>query len=357
MKVANEIPTAVINAQFFEKVASGSPDAMHKLGEASTDYTRLTLREEGLCRKILPPQTITVADLDKQLDTDKPVKLVDKEVNQPLSATVPFGTLPRNFYMRGNRYRVDFARLVTRNYVADVRQLETYDYDIRNTFKENAIKDMCYAEDIPFFTTIDAILDPTAPLSSGTAWGSGGSAAMVSPMTGKVQKYDFRYASDNPLGATNGFTRENFVESFKILQTGFTPSGYHTTSGRKGPKDDQVPIRLKTEICLMNINTALELAKFNHDELGGPGAEDKLKSGITEDTWMGRKFIFTSKDDLVLDGEMYMFAAPEFLGKLYELDAPTMFVDKHAFLLEFFVYSCVGSSIGNPFALGKVKFF
>jgi hypothetical protein len=107
----------------------------------------------------------------------------------------------------------------------------------------------------------------------------------------------------------------------------------------------------------MNINTALELAKFNHDEFGGPGAEDKLKSGITEDTWMGRKFIFTSKDDIVLDGEMYMFAAPEFLGKFYELDAPTMFVDKHAFLLEFFVYSCVGSSFGNPFAMAKAKFF
>ena len=110
----------------------------------------------------------TVADLDKQLDTDKPVKLVDKEVNQPLSATVPFGTLPRNFYMRSNRYRVDFARLVTRNFVADVRQLETYDYDIRNTFKENAIKDMCYAEDIPFWSTVDAIVTPASPATGGT---------------------------------------------------------------------------------------------------------------------------------------------------------------------------------------------
>ena len=356
MKVANQIPTAVINAQFFEKVASGSPDSMHKLGEAATDYTRLTLREEGLCRKVLPPQTITVADLDKQLDTDKPVKLVDKEVNQPLSATVPFGTLPRNFYMRGSRYRVDFARLVTRNYVADVRQLETYDYDIRNTFKENAIKDMCYAEDIPFFTTIDQIVTPVTPSTGGT-WAAQTGGSNVSGMTGKAQYYDFRYAHRNPLGSTLGFTRENFVESFKILQTGFTPSGYHTTAGRKGPKDDQVPIRLKTEVCLMNINTALEFCKFDHDAFGGPGAEDKLKSGITEDTWMGRKFIFTSKDDIVLDGEMYMFAAPEFIGKFYELDAPTMFVDKHAFLLEFFVYSCVGSSIGNPFSLAKVKFF
>lgn len=356
MKVANEIPASAINAQFFEKIASGSPESMHKLGEAATDYTRLTLREEVLVRKVLPPQTITVADLDKQLDTDKPVKLVDKEVNQPLSATVPFGTLPRNFYMRGSRYRVDFARLVTRNYVADVSQLETYDYDIRNTFKENAIKDMGYAEDIPFWTTVDQIIEPETASTGGT-WASPTGGVNTSPMTGKAQKYDFTAAHRNPLGASNGFTRENFIESFKILQTGFTPSGYHTAAGRKGPKDDQVPIRLKTEVCVMNINTALEFAKWNHDEFGGPGAEDKLKSGITEDTWMGRKFIFTSKDDIIADGEMYMFAAPEFLGKFYELNAPTMFVDKHAYLIEFFIYSCVGCSIGNPFALAKAKFF
>lgn len=357
MKVSQEIPAHVINAQFFEKVAAGNPEAMHKLGEAATDYTRLTLREEGLSRKILPPQTITVADLDKQIDTDKPVKLVDKEVNQPLSASVPFGTLPRNFYMRGRRYRVDFARLVTRNYVADVRQLETYDYDIRNTFKENAIKDMCYAEDIPFFTTIDDIVTPTAPASGGTTWAGGGEAAQVSPATGKVQMYDYTHAGRNPLGNADGFTRENFIESFKIMSKGFTPSGFHTTAGRKGPKDDQHPIRLHADLCVMNINTALEFAKWQHDEFGGPGAEDLLKSGVTRAEWMGRKFIFTTKDDLVLDGEMYLFAAPEFLGKFYELDAPTMFVDKHAFLIEFFVYSCVGSSIGNPFGLAKTKFF
>lgn len=349
MKVTSEVPSHVVNAQFFEKLASGRPEDMQKLGEAGTDYTRLTLREEGIVRRVQPPETITVADCDKQLDTDKPVKLVDKEVNQPLSASIPFGTLPRNFYMRGRRYRVDFARLVTRNYVADVRQLETYDYDIRNTFKENAIKDMAHAEDVPWFATVDAIVEPTSPPSSGSWATVVSNGSMASPLTGKIQKYDFTHASRNPLGAAPGFTRESFIESFKIMSKGFTPNGFGN--------DDQTPIRLHATTCVMNINTALEFAKFDHDEFGGPGAEDLLKQGITEATWMGRKFIFTIKDDLILDGEMYMFAAPEFLGKFYELDAPTMFVDKHAFLIEFFVYSCVGSSIGNPFAVAKAKFF
>jgi hypothetical protein len=354
MKVASEIPASVANSQFFQKVASNDPNEMQKLGEAVTDFTRVTLRDEGLLRQIIPPESITVADTDKQLDTDKPVKIIEKEVNQPLSASIPFGTLPRNFYMRGKKYRCDFARLTSRNYVADIRQLETYGYDIRNTFKENAIKDMCYAEDIPLFATLNAIVEPTSPAAAGT-WAAAGQASMVSPLTGKVQKFDFSHASRNPLDEATGFTRSSFVESFKILTTGYTPSGFVADGG--GPADDQTPIRNHVETCLMNVNTALEFAKFQHDEFGGPGAQDLLKSGVTSAEWFGRKFIFTLKDDIVEDGVMWMFAAPEFLGKFYELDAPTMFVDKHAFLIEFFVYSCVGSAIGNPFGVAKVKYF
>ena len=76
----------------------------------------------------------------KATATDKPVKILDKEVSQPLSVTVPFGTLPPNQYIRGARYRVDFARLLTRNYTKDVAELGQYDYDIRQVFKDNAIR-------------------------------------------------------------------------------------------------------------------------------------------------------------------------------------------------------------------------
>jgi hypothetical protein len=329
--------------------AKNDPQERMKLAEASTDFTRITIREEGLLRRWHPPTPLTVAECDTQLDTDRPVKIVEKEVLQPLSMSVPFGTLPRNFYMVGDKYRVDFARLVTRNYVADVMTLETHNKDLKTFYKENAILDMTLAEDIPWFDSVDSIVTPASPPTSGNwATNSATGGAMASPLTGKVQYYDFTHVSRNPLATSAGFTRETFVESFKILSTSFTPGG---------PGDDCVPIRHTTERCLMNVNTALELVKLDHDAFGGPGAEDMLKSGMTETTWMGKKFIFTIKDDIVKDGEMYMSAAPEFVGKFYELEEPTMFVDVRAFMIEFFIYSCVGMSIGNPFSQAKVKFF
>jgi hypothetical protein len=347
MNANTKLSKGAFNSLFFQKSASQDPMERQKIASAITDITRLTLRDEGIVRKVLPPESITIADCHPQLDSDMPVKFVDKEVVQPLSATIPLGTLPRNYYMRGKRYRVDFARIATRSYNGDVRQLETYGRDMKEVFKENAIMDMSYIEDSPFMGTINDIVTPTSLPSSG-AW-STAKANMVSPLTGKVQYYDYTHASRNPLGAATGFTRESFLESFKILQTGFTPNGFGN--------DDQVPIRLKTHTCLMNVNTAIEFAKLDHDAFGGPGAEDMLKSGVTETTWNGHKFIYTMKDDIVLDGEMYMFADPGYLGKFYELDAPTMFYEQRAFMIEFFIYAMIGMSIGNPFGAAKVKFF
>ena len=235
------IPAKLINDKFMEKIASND---LNKAAEVATDFTRLTLREEGLLRKILPPQTITAAELDKQLDTDEPVKIIDKEVSQPLSMSVGFATLPKNRIMKGDRYRVDFARILSPSYFQDVRRLEQYDYDIRNVFKENAIKDHMTAEDVPFFAAVDAIV--------------GGTGNAASSVTGKVQYYDFS-TSNNPLGSAVNFDRNSIVEATKILSKGYTP-------GPNALGKDSTPIRLNTDLIVMNANTGREYLKLQSQQ-------------------------------------------------------------------------------------------
>jgi hypothetical protein len=338
----NNIPTKLINDKFFEKVAAGE---LEKAAEVATDYTRVTLREEGLLRKVLPPQTITSADLDKQIDTDEPVKIIDKEVAQPLSVSVGFATLPKNRIMKGDRYRVDFARIVSPNYLQDIRRLEQYDYDIRNVFKENAVKDHMTAEDVTFFNQVDAIVTPTSVPSGETYTPS----SLVSPVTGKVQYFDFTNKARNPLSTNTGFTRDAVVEATKILRKGFTP-------GSDALGANETPIRLNVDLIVMNANTMAEYLKFQHTNIGDLSTE-LFKNGIGETTLLGHKHLSTLKDDIIDDGVAYYFAAPQYLGKFYELEQPTMFIDRRAFMIEFFIYSCIGASIGNPFGVAKVKFF
>lgn len=333
----SNIPPSVLTQNFLSKVATRDPELVKEAADAATDYVRLTLREEGLARKIIPPQSITEAECDKQLDTDMPVKIIEKEVEQPLAVGVPFGTLPSNQEINMKKCRVDFARIMTRNFVKDIAQVKTWDADIRNIWKDNAIKDMLTKEDVTLFTMLNKIVSSTADPANMV-----GNAA--SALTGKVQYYDFSAADKNPLGVT-GFNRDTAVESLKILQKGYGDASVAT------------PIRLKTDLVVMNANTGLEYVKFTREEAGGDASGDMFKNGLTEGTFFGKKHLFTLKDDIIPDGVAWYFAAPQFIGKFFELESPTMFMEMRAFMLEFFVYACQGMTIGNPYSVAKVKFF
>lgn len=329
-----KVDAQTINRQFMAKLASGD-----KVGamDAGTEFTRLTLREEGLLRKILPPRSISYGDLDKQLDTDKPVKILDKEVGQPPSFSAPFGTLPSNQYISGGRYKVNFARLLSKNYTKDKAELNQYDYDIRDLFKDNAIKDHMTAEDIPAFRLFNHIIqsDPDNDTAVGNA---------ASAMTGKVQYHDYTAANRNPRGYT-GFSRDSIVDAFTIMAKGY---GDNTVTTR---------IHLQTDLCVMNINTGLEFAKLLPTEIGRPLSERMADEGLVVDRFFGRKFLFTIKDEVVEDGAMYMFAKPQFLGAFLELESPTLFIEDRAYMMEFFIYSMIGMSIGNGYGVAKAKYF
>jgi hypothetical protein len=78
------------------------------------------IREDGFFRRIMPPLPASNDDLDRPVDTDKPV-----------AANIPFATLPQNQYIRGPRYRVTFDRVVTPTYSKDIDELKDWDFDIR----------------------------------------------------------------------------------------------------------------------------------------------------------------------------------------------------------------------------------
>jgi hypothetical protein len=221
--------------------------------------------------------------------------------------------------------------------VKDIQEIKTWNADIRNIFKDNAIKDKMTAEDVPLFNTFDKIVSSNADPANAVG-------NQPSALTGKVQYYDFSQAGTNPLGVT-GFSRDTCVEALKVLSKGY------------GDAKIQTPIRLLPELIVMNVNTGLEYLKFTRDEAGGDLSEKFFKEGLTETTILGKKHIFTLKDDIVKDGIAYYFAAPQFLGKFYLLEEDCLFLEQRAYLLEFFIYSCQGLSIGNPYAVSKVKFF
>ena len=77
----NDITTRARNAAVLEQLdkQSSSPEMVKQAADTVSEFTRVKMREDGFWRKILPPLTISNDELDRQVDTDKPVRVVDKE--------------------------------------------------------------------------------------------------------------------------------------------------------------------------------------------------------------------------------------------------------------------------------------
>jgi len=299
----------LLNETLFEQL--DTPGMQKQAIDAVNDFTRTKMREDGFYRRIMPPLTITNDELDRQVDTDKPVKVVDKEPDSPAAVSLPFATLPINFYIRGPRYRVMFDRIVSPRAVKDVDELRTYVIDIRQVLSDNMIKDMLAEEDSKFINAMDAAV---------------GTVDTVNPLSQVVQNATI----------SGGITRETIVDALKVMP--------------------QTPSRFEVETCLVNNITIKELLKFGRDEMGGDFSQEIIKNGWAETNFLNCRWIVTIKRNLVQDNEMYMFASPKFIGKNYELEPTTMYIRREAYMLEYFSYNTQGGSFGHTNGLAKVEF-
>ena len=307
--MANKSEAQLLNETLFEQL---STPGMEKTAiDAVNDFTRTKMREDGFYRRIMPPLQISNDELDRQVDTDKPVKIVDKEPDSPAAISIPFATLPVNLYIRGPRYRVMFDRIVTPRFTKDVDELRTYVMDIRQVLSDNAIKDMLAEEDSKFLAAVDLAI---------------GVAGSTTPTSGTIQHKNI----------VGGVTRDTVVESLKIMPS--TPS------------------HLEVNTILVNNVTIKEIMKWGRDEAGGDFSQDTLKNGWSEAELLNCRWIITIKRDLVDDDSIYMFADPKFIGKNYLLEDTTMYIKREAYMLEFFAYETAGGTIGHTSGLARANF-
>lgn len=308
--MATQSETQLLNETLFEQLQT--PGMEKQAIDAVNDFTRTKMREDGFYRRILPPLTISNDELDRQVDTDKPVKVVDKEPDSPAAISIPFATLPINVYIRGPRYRVMFDRVVTPRFVKDVDELRTWVMDIRQVLSDNSIKDMLAEEDSKFITAVNAVMiGPDVPV----------------PYNGNVIQWKT---------IDGGITRETLQDARKIMPRG--------------------PSHLEAHTALINNVTIKEVEKFGRDEMGGDFSQDVIKNGWAEANFMNMQWIITIKRDLVPDDSMFMFSDPKFMGKSYLLEDTTMYIRREAYMLEFFAYQTMGGSIGHSGGIARADF-
>jgi len=311
MTAITQEESKLLNQALFDKISSRDPYMVKEAVDAVNDFTRTKMREDGFFRKIMPPVEIANEDLDRMVETDKPIKVVDKEPDSPAAISIPFATLPTNEYIKGQRYAVVFQRIVTPRFTKDVDELRTWIMDIRQVLSDNAIKDMLAEEDGKFIASVDSAL-----VGAGTTL----------PTSGTIQY--------KQIGG--GITRNSIWDAMKVMP--------------------ETPCNLEVHTVLINHITVKDLCKFGRDEMGGNLAEDIMRRGWAEREFRGARHIITVKKDLIPTNHEYHFSDPKFIGKHYQLEDTTMFIERKAYMLEFFAYENSGASLGHLNGLAHVHY-
>jgi hypothetical protein len=311
------------NEMVVNGLASSDSVLRKQAQEGVEDYLRMRMYEDGFARRIQPPVKVEPADLDRQVDTDKPVIICDKEPNSPAAYSVPFGTLPIGHYIKGPRFRVMFDRIMSRRFRADVNTLLTYDMDIRQILEDIILKKIMAEEDRKYILTANYIVTQGNPTLVDVAGGR------------DANSYNAEIAACQNI-TYNGLTRTTLKEMRK---------GLPTTNRHLNPS-----------VALINNITIWDVCGLTRDQIGGDLAEEMFVNGFGERTIMGLKWVVTIKTDLVPTGVVYQFAEPKYLGRFFVLDDVTLSTKKEDIFIEFFSYECLGAAIGNSAALCRSNF-
>jgi len=286
--------------------------------EGVSDYLRLRAREDGFARRIQPPIPVTPADLDRQVDTVKPVIVRDIEPNSAGAYSVPFGAVPMNTYMDAPRYRIMFDRIESYRYIADVANLLTYDLDIRQIFNDLMLKDILGEEDRKYIAVCDAIV---------------GGLNDVDPIT-------------NPRISEVGSVGFVTVGQMSRSALSYAMEGLPSTNRHLNP----------SVALLNNITIWRVVACLTRNEAGGDFSQDLLLNGFAEREMLGLKWMITIKTNLVATNDVYYYAAPKFLGDFYTMEDVTVSVKHENYMFEMFAYEMLGATVKNAAAVAKARF-
>lgn len=298
------------NETLLKCLTSNDTAVRKEAADMVSDYLRLKNREDGFARKILPPQTITSANLDRQVDTPDPVVVIDMEADSAGAQTIPFGTGPMSVNIEAGRYAVFLRRVISKRYQSDVARLLTWNMDIRQMLKDFLLKDIQGTEDKGLMTTVNRIV---------------GEQNKVNPATGACG-----WITAGPLN------RVSFAHARKGL-----------------PSTNK---RLNATIGLINNITIWDIPALTRDEIGGDLAEKLFIDGEAPGKVMGLDLIVTIKNDLVADNDMYQFADPKYVGNFLVLEDIILSTENVNYFIEFFGYEMVGAAIRNVAAVCKTSF-
>jgi hypothetical protein len=285
-----------VNSSFIRKLEEGRTKEAQDQGTA---FIRQKMRQAAFCREILPPVVISEDEIDRDVNTDLPQKIIEKEPDSVATFVTFKGTGDRTWFS-GPRYKVIFGKVESQRFVKSKFELMTYQNDIRQILSDNSVKDMADVEDGKFIET---------------------AAAAIYNKTGQ------------DISLSGNLDQDKIAAALKKHVERKVPVGK----------------------ILITKSLAYDLLKLQATNVGNDVASRHYDQGIEEEAKLwGIPMITTIKTDILPNNQFYIFAPQNYLGNFFLLQDATLFIKQEADVVEFWSYSAPGMGFGNINGITRV---
>jgi len=349
------VPSEVLNELFAAKLDTEA--GKEKIAALGSDYIRDRLREESFTRQILPPKTVTRADLQVSVNHDTLVKIVEVKP-ESRSMTMSFRGQPTARYIRAPRFEVPFHTVGSERYEKTEQELMAYTMPITEIIRRNVVKDIQEVEDHTFLGHVESAcqstqkeansLDFSTDFSEATACSANNVNAGTCVEVGKCKANDVLFQANIALSAAAGLDenlevpvqKDDLIKLFSL----FPGNGANAS-------------RLRADRFLITDTDFEDINSWTTSEVGNKIAGETAVDGFKYQTLIGRRYIRTLKTDILRPGNIYCFAAPEYFGGFLILNKTKFYADKERNRISFEAWEDIGMYIGNTAGCRKLELY
>lgn len=280
---------AMYNQAFFRTLRK--PGGIEKLNFAIGDYVATKVREDSFLDKILPPETVQPTELQGNEMNDTLYALCEIEPEDTKALVLNIDGQPTGKVFSAPRFRVNFWVNSTRRFEKPERELLAYKMTIKEIVQRNAVNQLAVLQDTQWLAQCAAAVTASGKIVVGTG-------------------------GPDP-------NRTDLVELINQID------------------GDQ----LETDTLLMRKDDWNKILKLDSSDID-LGAWETFRNGYTERMLLGRKVIVSVKN--VIDpGQIWAFAAPNFIGKHFVIEDAVAEVKSEWGLFQFQIQKYFGFAVGN----------
>lgn len=336
--------TSDINQGFVERLETQGTE---KTAAESLPFIRDRIREASFADLVVPNKRVVRGDLQRSTEHDTLVKIVDIE---PGSRAMPlnFRGQPQAEYISGKRYAIGFFTISSLKFEIVEQELMAYEMPITRIIEENSLKDMVEVKDREFLLHVEACVQSMQEEANGSVVGfnrtnvDNGTTLEVSKVKGSLA---MQQTADNFVA--HAIQRPDIVKVKRLLKRMIQDSaGNIVRQGRLRPA------------CMLACESDIdEFDSWTHEDLGDKLQSETAINGYGYSKAVGLKIIRTIKNDILREGNVYVFTEAQYFGRNYTLNDVKFYIDKVANRIYWQAWMDIGMGFGNIAAVVKLELY